>query len=161
MFPINLASNTVNLSSSTITAPRSRGMKQKAGIVIDETDSSDKSDQEDEASADKENVALFNSNVIDLTIEEVDQFKIKFIKFASRYFFCRRNPSDRLLRYFIGKQFGLDPNLGVGYAVFKSGARAFNTMRYEFYKTTRQLADSYISKHTGYIEFQRLVSCQK
>lgn len=78
-------------------------MKQKAGIVIDETDLSDKSDQEDEASADKENVALFNSKVIDHTIEEVDQFKIKFIKFTNRYFFCRRNPSDRLLRYFTGK----------------------------------------------------------
>ena len=82
-------------------------MKQKAGIVIDETDLSDKSDQEDEASADKENVALFNSKVIDHTIKEVDQFKIKFIKFTNRYFFCRRNPSDRLLRYFTGKQFGL------------------------------------------------------
>ena len=49
------------------------------------------------------------------------------------------------------EEFHLDPNVGAGYVIYKSGMRTFNNMRYEFYKNTENIADAFILKCTKYV----------
>lgn len=84
-------------------------------------------------------------------IEDTDHLKTKFIKISNRYFIHKRNPSDRLIRCIVKEEFHLDPNVGAGYVIYKSGMRTFNNMRYEFYRNTESIADAFILKHTGYV----------
>ena len=87
----------------------------------------------------------------DPSSEETDQLKTKFIKIANRYFIHERNPSDRHIRHLVKEEFHLDPNIGAGYVIYRSGMRTFNNMWYELYKTTESIADSFILKHTKYV----------
>jgi len=95
----------------------------------------------------------------DLSIEDTDRLKTKFIKITNRYFIHKRNPSDRNVRRIVKEEFHLDPNIGAGYVIYKSGMRAFNNMRYELYKNTENVADAFILKYTKYIVSNAISKC--
>ena len=75
------------------------------------------------ATADKENIAMgLKTDTVNM---EINHLKTKFIRFTNRYFFHKRNLSNRENR----ERFSSGTP---GYAIYKSAMRTFNTMHREF-----------------------------
>lgn len=64
----------------------------------------------------------------DLSIEDMDCLKMKFIKITNRYFIYKCNPSDHNVWQIVKEKFYLDPNVGAGYVIYKLGMQTFNNM---------------------------------